>query len=65
MPSAGNLVGALDITMEPGDHIEVEIQRRSTLVSGEVEERKVLYIHLNGITVARICRIEELEIKSS
>lgn len=39
-----------DITCDQGDIVEVESQQRTT--------GKVLYVHINGITVLRICRIE-------
>lgn len=40
----------LDIVCEPDASVEVEVQSRP---SGHV-----LYVHVNDITVARICRIQ-------
>lgn len=45
----------LDITLEPSDTgIQVEVQERPT--------GKVLYVHINGYTVLRVCRAREVNI---
>lgn len=46
----------LDAVADPGDVVVVEVQ------NGTLAGTKVLYIHVNGITMARIGRIHDLDI---
>jgi len=44
-------IAMLDITMP--EHVKIDYDT----------QRKVLYVHVNGITVLRICRIKRLELE--
>ena len=47
----------IDLAATPDDHVEVEIQKELGFT-----DRYKLYVHVNGTTVLRICKLQENQI---